>query len=415
MSEQDFLSAYKTFDVYEIRNQFPILKQKVNGKPLIYFDNAATTQKPLAVINSIHDYYSGYNSNIHRGVHTLADRATIAFENTRDTVKKFLNASSIEEIIFTYGTTDSINLVSQTYGRKLAGKGDEIIISGLEHHSNIVPWQMVCEENGAELKVIPVLENGELDLEEYAKLLSNKTRIVAVTHVSNTLGTINPVKKIIDMAHDAGAIVLLDGAQAAPHMDLDVDSLNCDFYVFSAHKSYGPTGVGILYGKRELLEQMPPYRGGGEMIKDVTFEKTTYNDLPYKFEAGTPNIADIIALKSSLDFLGSFSKSEIAVHEPSLINKATEIIEDIARIKIIGKAKEKIGILSFIIEDVHHFDAGMMLDAMGIAVRTGHHCTQPLMDSFDIEGTVRASFSMYNTLEEINTFCEGIEKILNRF
>jgi len=415
MSNTDYSDSTIPFDVYEIRKQFPILDQEINGKPLVYLDNAATTQKPYSVINSIHDYYTGYNSNIHRGVHSLAYKATNAFEDSRDTVRKFLNAAENEEIIFTYGTTDSINLVAQSYGRKYINKGDEIIISGLEHHSNIVPWHLLSKEKGAKIKVIPVLESGDLDLEAYSRLLNKNTKLVSVSHVSNALGTIIPVKEIISMAHNMGAVVLVDGAQAAAHMDLDVQELNSDFYAFSAHKAYGPTGVGILYGKRELLEKTPPYRGGGEMIKEVTFEDITLNDLPYKFEAGTPNIADIIALNASLDFVDKIPKDRMADHEMKLLDSAQKSLSKHNRVRIFGEAKEKIGILSFVIDGLHHFDVGMMLDTMGIAVRTGHHCAQPIMDHFSIEGTIRVSFSVYNTIEDIEAFTEGIDKILKRF
>ncbi len=405
-----------TFDIQKIRSQFPVLDQQVNNKPLIYFDNAATTQKPDVVINTLNQYYREYNSNIHRGIHTLAEKATAAYEETRGIVQHFINAAESEEIIFTTGTTGSINLVSNAYGRKFLEPGDEVVISEMEHHSNIVPWQMICQEKGAKLKVIPIDDDGNLLIESFRDLISNKTRIVAVNHISNSLGTINPVKQIVEIAHSVGAVVLLDGAQASAHIDIDVQDLDCDFYAFSAHKLFGPTGVGILYGKRNILEAMDPYQGGGEMIKEVTFEKTTYGDIPYKFEAGTPNIADVIAFKEAIRFIDSLGKKEdLLRYEQELLYAATEKIKEIPGLKIIGEAKEKIGVLSFVIDGLHHFDLGMMLDARGIAVRTGHHCTQPLMHRFGIEGTTRASFSIYNTLEEISTFVENLKQIVDKW
>lgn len=400
-------------DIEAIRKEFPILHQQVNGRNLVYFDNAATSQKPLVVIDALIDYYKGYNANIHRGIHTLAEKATKAYEATRATAKAFINAASEEEIIFTRGVTESINLVAATYGRTFIKEGDEIIISGLEHHSNIVPWQMVCEANKAKLKVIPVTDEGELDLDTYKKLLSSKTKLVAVNHASNSLGTINPIQEIITLAHATGAVVLIDGAQAGAHIEIDVQALDCDFYCLSAHKMYGPTGTGILYGKKELLEKMPPYQGGGEMIKEVTFEKTTYNDLPYKFEAGTPNIADVVAFKYAFDFINQLGKENIAAHEHALLTYATERISTLKGIKRVGIAKNKVGVLSLTVEGIHHFDIGQMLDARGIAVRTGHHCTQPLMDRYGIEGTVRASFAVYNTKTEVDQLIEGLERVIN--
>lgn len=408
-------NSVNTHSVDSIRQAFPVLDQLVNNNKLIYFDNAATTQKPKVVIDALQDYYTGYNSNIHRGAHFLAERATSAFEETRKTAKNFINAAEEEEVIFTYGTTDGINMISSSYGRSQLNPGDEVIISAMEHHSNIVPWQMVCEEKGASLKVIPVDEYGNLVLEEYEKLLSNKTRIVSIVHVSNSLGTINDVSRIIKLAHNVGAIAIVDGAQASAHISIDVKALDCDFYVFSGHKVFGPTGVGILYGKRKHLEKMPPYRGGGEMIKEVTFEKTTYNDIPYKFEAGTPNIADVIAMNKALEFVNTFNKKEIESHEQLLLDYLSTGLKNIQGIRIIGEAKHKIGVVSFISENLHPFDIGMMLDAKGIAVRTGHHCTQPLMNYFNIEGTVRASLSVYNTMEEIDVFLESLSKILSRW
>ncbi|WKZ61554.1 MAG: cysteine desulfurase [Cyclobacteriaceae bacterium] len=400
-------------NIEQIREQFPVLHQQVNGKPLVYFDNAATSQKPLGVINALVDYYKGYNANIHRGIHTLAEKATKAFEDTRHSAKAFINAASEQEVIFVRGVTEAINLVASTYGRAFIKAGDEVIISGLEHHSNIVPWQMLCEEKQAILKVIPVLENGELDLDLFKKLLSEKTKIVSVNHASNSLGTINPIKEIIDAAHEAGAVVLIDGAQAGAHLEIDVQELNCDFYCLSAHKMYGPTGAGILYGKKELLKKMPPYQGGGEMIKEVTFEKTTYNDLPYKFEAGTPNIADVIALNFAIQFINQLGKKNIGAYEHELLTYATEKVSALKDVKLIGTAKSKVSVLSFTVDGIHPFDIGQMLDARGVAVRTGHHCTQPLMDHFGIEGTVRASFAVYNTKQEIDSLVEGLDRIIN--
>ena len=411
MSEASQNTAY-ALDIQAIRKEFPVLHQEVNGKPLVYFDNAATTQKPQSVISTLDQYYQGYNSNIHRGIHTLAERATKAFEDTRKALQGFINAKESEEIIFTKGTTESINLVAATFGRAFIHQGDEIIISGLEHHSNIVPWQMLAEEKGAVIKVIPVLEDGTLDYEHYLSLLNPKTRLVAVNHASNSLGTINPIQKIIQEAHKVGAKVLIDGAQATAHLTIDVQELDCDFYAVSAHKFYGPTGTGALYGKRELLEAMPPYQGGGEMIKEVSFEKTTYNDIPYKFEAGTPNIADVIAFKAAVDFVNKYDKVAMAIYEASLLSYATSAISQFKDIRLVGTAPDKVSVLSFVIDGIHHFDIGQMLDARGVAVRTGHHCTQPLMDRFGIEGTVRASFAVYNTAEEIDRMLEGLERII---
>ena len=402
----------KVLDIQAIRNEFPVLDQEVNGKPLAYFDNAATTQKPIQVINALDEYYRGYNANIHRGIHTLAEKATKAFEDTRVVLQQFLNSREKEEIVFTKGTTDSINLVVATYGRKFIGAGDEIILSGLEHHSNIVPWQTLAEEKGAVIKVIPVFDNGELDYETFENLLSDKTKFVSVNHASNSLGTINDIKRIIKGAHGVGAKVLIDGAQASAHIELDVQDFDCDFYAVSSHKFYGPTGAGALYGKRELLESMPPYQGGGEMIKDVSFSGTTYNDIPYKFEAGTPNIADIVALKEGINFIKRFGKENIAAHELDLLAYTVDGLNTIEGMRLIGTAKHKVSVQSFLIDGVHPFDIGQMLDARGVAVRTGHHCTQPLMDSMGIEGTVRASFAIYNTREEIDRMVEGLTRIV---
>ena len=400
-----------TLDITSIRNDFPILNEIVNGKQLVYFDNAATTQKPRLVLDALSGYYEHYNANIHRGIHHLAEKATSAFELSRKRLQTFINAPLAEEIIFTYGTTDGINLVASSYGRTFLKAGDEVIISTMEHHSNIVPWQMLCEEKGCILKVIPINDEGELLMDEYEKLLTERTKFVSVVHVSNSLGTINPVKEIIAKAHAVGAKVLLDGAQASSHLHMDVQDLDCDFYALSLHKIYGPTGMGILYGKKELLDAMPPYRGGGEMIKEVTFEKTTYNELPYKFEAGTPNIADVVAAKYALDYVDTLGKSNITAHEHKLLEYATEAVKDIQGLRIIGQAKEKVSVLSFVIDGIHHQDMGVLLDQQGIAVRTGHHCTQPLMRRFNITGTTRASFAVYNTTEEIDLLIQGLHKV----
>lgn len=400
-------------DVEKIRKEFPVLHQQVNGKDLVYLDNAATNQKPKRVIDALVEYYTGYNANIHRGIHTLAEKATRAFEATRETARQFINARSTEEIIFTRGVTEGINLVAACYGSAFVNEGDEIIISTIEHHSNIVPWQFVCERKKAKLKVIPVSQSGELDLEVYKSFLSPRTKVVAINHASNSLGTINPVKEIIKLAHEVGAVVLIDGAQAGAHLEIDVQDMDCDFYCLSSHKMYGPTGTGILYGKKEILEKMPPYHGGGEMIKEVTFEKTTYNDLPYKFEAGTPNIADVIAFRHAMEFINELGKENIAAHEHELLQYATEKLANLKGIRIVGQARNKVAVLAFTVEGIHHFDIGQMLDARGIAVRTGHHCTQPLMECYGIEGTVRASFSVYNTKKEVDQLAEGLERIIN--
>jgi cysteine desulfurase/selenocysteine lyase len=378
----------------------------------VYLDNAATSQKPQSVINALTAYYEGYNANIHRGAHYLAAKATDIYEQTRHKIAQFLNAPSSDEIIFTRGTTEGINLVAGTFGRKMIQKGDEIIISAMEHHSNIVPWQMLCEEKEAVLKVIPITENGELILEEYEKLLSEKTKLVSIVHISNALGTINPIKEMIQKAHKVGAKVLVDGAQGAVHLDIDVQDLDCDFYAFSGHKVYAPTGIGALYGKRTILEAIPPYHGGGEMIKEVTFEKTTYNDLPFKFEAGTPNIADVIAFGTALDFVADLGKNNIAAHEQQLLEYGTQKIQEIEGLRIIGTAKHKASVISFVFDDIHHSDVGTLLDNQGIAVRTGHHCTQPLMKRLGLSGTTRASFAVYNTFEEIDALVAGLQKVV---
>ncbi|MET0300843.1 MAG: cysteine desulfurase [Flavitalea sp.] len=397
-------------DVQAIREQFPVLNRLVKGKPLVYFDNAATSQKPQVVIDALVEYYSGYNANIHRGIHTLAEEATAAFEATRDTVKAFIGAAEREEIIFTRGTTESINLVAATWGRANIKAGDEIIISGMEHHSNIVPWQLLCEEKGGVLKVIPVNEEGAFSIEDFKALITPKTKLVSIVHVSNALGTVNPVKEMISLAHEAGAVVFVDGAQSSVHLDIDVIDLDCDFFGFSAHKVYGPTGVGVLYGKRAILEAMPVFMGGGEMIKEVTFAKTTYADLPYKFEAGTPNIADVVAFRAALDFVTRIGKSKIAAHEDALLAYATEQLIQIDGVTVIGRAEHKVGVLSFVIKGIHPQDMGIILDNNGIAVRTGHHCAQPLMACFEIPGTIRASFAVYNTFEEVDILIAGIKK-----
>ena len=402
----------KTLDVQAIRRQFPVLEREVKGKPLVYFDNAATSQKPQVVIDALVNYYSGYNANIHRGIHTLAEEATAAFEATRDTVKQFINAAAREEIIFTRGTTESINLVAYTWGRQNIQAGDEIIISTMEHHSNIVPWQLLCEEKKAVLKVIPINDAGELVMEAFTRLLSPKTKLVSVVHVSNALGTVNPVAKIIELAHQAGALVMVDGAQSSVHLDIDVQQLDADFFAFSSHKLYGPTGVGVLYGKRALLESMPPFQGGGEMIKGVAFGKTTYADLPYKFEAGTPNIADTIAFKTAIDFVNGIGKAAIRAHENELLAYATGLLEEIPGLQIIGRASEKVSLISFVIDKIHSQDIGILLDNRGIAVRTGHHCAQPLMAHCGIAGTTRASFAVYNTREEIDALITGLQKVI---
>lgn len=405
------MSDSKIMDIEQIRADFPVLHQEVNGKPLVYLDNGATTQKPQVVIDAIANYYRTTNSNVHRGAHTLSDQATQMFEDARTTMQKFLNAAKSEEIIWTRGTTESINLVAQTWVRSNVKAGDEIIISGMEHHSNIVPWQMVCEQTGALLKVIPVLDDGSLDYDAYLKLLSDKTKFVAVVHVSNALGTLNPVEDIIREAHKVGAKTLIDGAQAVAHWDIDVQALDCDFYAFSGHKLFGPTGLGVLYGKEDLLNAMPPYQGGGEMILHVSFEKTTYNVLPYKFEAGTPNIAGAIAMAAAIDYLNSLDRVALAKHEDALLARANELAAQTDGIRLVGTSKNKASVFSFLIEGTHPHDVGTLLDQQGIAVRTGHHCAMPVMDQFEIPGTIRASFTFYNTLDEVDALFKAIEKV----
>ena len=400
------------FDVKALRKDFPILSQKAYGKPLIYFDNAATSQKPQVVIDALTKYYSEYNANIHRGVHFLSQKASQAFDDVRVRIQQFINAKSEREIIFTRGTTESINLVAATWGRKNISIGDEIIISAMEHHSNIVPWQMLCDEKNAVLKVIPMNDDGELLLEEFEKLLSPKTKFISLVHTSNSLGTINPVKEIIAKAHKKNILVLVDGAQAIAHNEINVQDLDCDFFAFSGHKMFGPTGVGCLYGKLDLLESMPPYQGGGEMIHSVSFEKTTFNEVPFKFEAGTPNIADVIALGTAIDYLQSLNRKKISTHEHELMEYASEKLKAIEEIKLIGTAKNKTSVVSFIIKGVNALDAGMYLDTLGVAVRTGHHCTEPVMKRFNIPGTIRASFLFYNTKEEIDVLIDGVKKAI---
>ena len=403
------------FDVEKLREDFPVLKQRIHGKPLVYLDSAATAQKPLAVIEAIRKFYEVDCANIHRGVHELSQRSTAAYEETRSKAKRFLNARAKNELIFVRGTTEGINLVASSWGRKNVKEGDEIVISALEHHSNIVPWQMLCEEKGAKLRVIPMDDRGELLLEEYEKLLGPRTRMVAVGHVSNALGSVNPVRQIVEMAHRAGALALIDGAQAAPHLKIDVQALDADFYAFSGHKVFGPTGIGILYGKARLLNAMPPYQGGGDMIKTVTFEKTTYADLPYKFEAGTPSIAGGIGLGAAFDYVTRIGLDKIAAYEHELLVYGTEALSRIPGLRLIGTAREKAAVLSFVIDGIHPHDIGTVLDRQGIAVRTGHHCAQPVMDRFGVPATTRASLAFYNTAAEIDALAAGLGKVKEIF
>jgi cysteine desulfurase/selenocysteine lyase len=408
-------SAVTAFDVDRIREDFPVLKQKIHGKPLVYLDNAATSQKPQSVIDAIVKFYTVDCANIHRGVHELSQRSTAAYEETRAKTKRFLNARSKSELIFVRGTTEGINLVTFSWGRTNIREGDEIVIAGLEHHSNIVPWQILCEDKGAKLRIIPIDDRGELILEEYQKLLGPRTRMVAVGHVSNALGTINPVRQIVEMAHGVGALTLVDGAQAVPHMKVDVQALDADFYAFSGHKVCGPTGIGVLYGKARLLNAMPPYQGGGDMIRTVTFEKTTYNDLPYKFEAGTPDIAGGIGLGAALDYLMHLGMDKIAAYEHELLLYGTEALSHIPGLRMIGTAREKAAVLSFVIEGIHPHDIGTLLDRQGIAVRTGHHCAQPVMDRYQVPATTRASLAFYNTTAEIDALADGLKKVKEIF
>ncbi|MCB0479962.1 MAG: cysteine desulfurase [Flavobacteriales bacterium] len=402
-------------DLSKIRKDFPILHQEVNGKPLIYFDNAASTQKPKAVIDRISRYYAQEHSNIHRGVHSLSAAATEEYELARKTIQQHLNASHDHEIIFTKGTTDGINLVANGFAKSILKPGDEVLISELEHHSNIVPWQLACESSGAKLKVIPISDSGEWIMKDFYKLLSKKTKIVAVNHVSNALGTINPVNDVVDTAHRMGVPVLLDGAQAAPHMNVDVKALNCDFYVLSGHKLFGPTGVGVLYGKEEWLNKLPPYQGGGDMIKSVSFEKTEYNELPFKFEAGTPHIAGVLGMKTAIDYCNAIGFDAIAKYEHELLEYGSKKLSSIEGLTIYGTAENKASVISFLIDEIHPYDTGTILDKLGIAVRTGHHCTEPIMTRFGIPGTVRASFAFYNTKEEIDVLYEGLLRVKKMF
>jgi cysteine desulfurase/selenocysteine lyase len=404
-----------SFDVGRVREDFPILKQRVYGKPLVYLDNAASSQKPQAVIDAISRFYSEDYANIHRGLHALSERATQAYEGARETVRQFVNAPTEQEIVFVRGTTEAINLVAQSYARPRLQPGDEILISAMEHHSNIVPWQIVCAERGARLQVVPITDAGELRLDVYEALLGPRTKLVAIAHVSNALGTINPIRKLIDLAHRQHIAVLVDGAQAVPHLAVDVQSLDCDFYAFSAHKLYGPSGIGVLFGKAALLEAMPPYQGGGDMISSVTFEKTTYNCLPYKFEAGTPHIAGAVGLGAAIDYVNGIGLETIAAYEHELLAEATARLTAIPEVRLIGTAQEKAGVLSFVIEGIHPHDVGTVLDREGIAIRAGHHCAQPLMQRLGIPATARASFGLYNTHAEIDALVAGIYKVLEVF
>jgi cysteine desulfurase/selenocysteine lyase len=406
--------AVAQFPIEKIRKDFPILNQEVYGRPLIYFDNAASTQKPQVVIDAISEYYSDFNSNVHRGVHYLSQKATDAFEASRETIRKHLNAEHVHEVLFTKGTTDSINLVANSLGQGLIKAGDEIVVSHLEHHSNIVPWQMLCQRTGAKLKVIPMNERGELIQEEYQKLLSSKTRLVAVNHISNALGSINPIKEMIAQAHAHGAWFLVDGAQSIPHQKVDVQDLDADFYCFSGHKVFGPTGIGVLYGKEQILEEMPPYQGGGEMIAEVRFDQTTYAGLPHKFEAGTPHIEGGIVLGKAIDYVNQIGLDEIAAYEQELLHYGTSLLKDrFPSFRLIGDAQEKTSVISFLMGDIHPYDMGVILDKLGIAVRTGHHCTQPIMQHFGIPGTMRASFAFYNTKAEIDQMADALERAQN--
>ena len=403
------------FDAEKVRADFPILQRRIYDRPLVYLDNGATTQKPQAVIDAIQRYYAAENSNVHRGVHFLSQRATCAYEGVRARVRGFLNATEDREVVFTSGTTEGINLVAQTYGKRHVRAGDEVIVSAMEHHSNIVPWQMLCEEQGATLRVIPIDDDGELLLDEYEKLLNRRTKLVAVTHASNVLGTVNPVKQIVKMAHRWNAPVLVDGAQAVPHLKVDVQDLDCDFYAFSGHKLYGPTGIGALYGKIGLLEAMPPYRGGGSMIRSVTFEKTTYADVPARFEAGTPHIAGGIGLGAAVDYVNEVGLEAAAAYEDALLKYATEALAGVPKIRLIGTARRKVSVLSFVMGDIHPHDIGTILDREGVAVRAGHHCAQPLMHRFGVAATVRASLALYNTREDVDALVRGLHRVIEVF
>lgn len=412
---EDVGVAPASFDVNRVRADFPVLRQQVNGKPLVYLDNGATSQKPQCVIDELVRYYTTENANVHRGVHTLSQVATEDYEGARSKIRRFINAADDREIIYTSGTTEGINLVAHAFGRQNVGPGDEIIVSNMEHHSNIVPWQMLCEEKGAHLRVVPIDDSGELLMDEYERMLSPRTKLVSITHVSNALGTILPADQIVGLAHAQGVPVLLDGAQAVPHMPVDVRKLDCDFYVFSGHKLFGPTGTGILYGKGEVLDAMPPYKGGGDMIKSVTFDKTLYNDLPYKFEAGTPNIAGAIGLGAAVDYIDAIGFDGIAAHEDELLDYGTKALSSIGGLRIVGTATHKAGILSFVIDNIHPHDIGTILDAEGIAIRTGHHCAQPVMERFQIPATARASMAFYNTKEDIDALVRGIDRVIEVF
>jgi cysteine desulfurase / selenocysteine lyase len=407
--------APPSLDIARIRQDFPILHQEVHGKPLVYLDNANTSQKPRLVLDALKKYYEFENANIHRATHVLSERATQAYEGARERVRKFVNARESAEIILTTGCTDGLNLVAQSYARPRLKPGDEILVSWMEHHSNIVPWQILCEQTGAVLKVVPITDSGELMLDEFDRLLGDRTKIVAIVHVSNALGTINPIETIIAKAHARGVPVLVDGAQAVPHLPVDVQALDCDFYAFSSHKMYGPTGSGALYGKRALLDAMPPYRGGGDMIASVTFEKTTYNTLPYKFEAGTPNIAGVVGFGAAVEYLGGFDMRAIAAHEHDLLEHATRGVSDIPGVTVVGTAPNKAGVLSFIMDDIHPHDIGTVLDRDGVAIRTGQHCAQPIMDRFGVPATARASFAIYNTHDEIDTFIRAVRRVREMF
>lgn len=403
------------FDIVKIREDFPALHQEVNGKPLVYFDNGATTLKPQAVINRLENYYAKENSNVHRGVHYLSQEATTAMENARVFIMEFLGAKSIKEIIFTKGTTESINLIAASFGKKFIKNGDEIMVSEIEHHANIVPWQMLCEETGAVLKVIPVNDAGELDMVAYENLFSSKTKLVSVAHISNALGTINPIKELTDIAHEKGAKVLIDGAQGVAHSHVNVKEIGCDFYVFSGHKIFAPMGIGILYGREEILKVMPPYQTGGEMIDKVSFEETTFNDLPFKFEAGTPNVGGILGLETAIKYIQNIGVSAAENHEKELLDYATNRLSEFPRVKIIGTAAHKASVISFVIDGIHHYDAGTILDKLGIATRTGHHCAQPAMKHFGLDGTIRISLSIYNTKEEIDIFVSALQRVIQMF
>jgi len=415
LSARERQGGERVFDAERVREDFPILRQKVHGKPLVYLDNAATSQKPVTVIEAEERFYREYNSNIHRGVHQLSERATKAYEDARVKIQHFLNAGEAREIVFVRGTTEAINLVAMAYGRKNVQAGDEIVISAMEHHSNIVPWQILCEEKGARLRVAPVNDRGELIFEEFEKLLNSRTRLVSVAHVSNVLGTINPVREIVEAAHRMDVPVLVDGAQAAPHLKVDVRELDCDFYAVSSHKIFGPTGIGVLYGKAGLLEAMLPYQGGGDMISSVSFEKTTYNVIPYKFEAGTPNIAATIGLGAAIDYINQLGLENVAAYEHELLEYATEALSGIPGVRIVGTARQKASVISFVLDGIHAHDVGTVLDQEGIAVRTGHHCAQPLMERFQVPATARASLAFYNTKEEVDRLAAGIEKVKHIF